>query len=164
MSLHELKAYTKALLPYIASVLLLGAIRVAVFGIVSYAQSGSSPLHCPSPETVTSMLNAISTIVLLAVIAIVILVIVFNTFGFVSMVAMRIGEFFNERLRFIFELILIYVLFLWNLNVAIGSNGTGTQTGCAQVDWNKLLSEGPIFFQILGWLLQILGMWQPSSS
>lgn len=77
--------------------------------------------------------------------------------GFVSMIAMRLGEFFNEKLRFVFEMVMIYILFLWNLD----ENLIDEEDGCAVVDWETLFSEGPLFFRMIGWLLNLLGIGGP---
>ena len=147
--------YTGALLRLVAAVVAL-AVTLAIHSHPVYAQYTTvtgGPLACPDPDTVKAAVALINSIVILPIVLVALFAIVFNLFGSVSMVAMRLGEFFSERLRYVFELVIIYVLFLMNLEKAI----TG-DSGCATVDWGTLLQSGPVFFRILGWLLGLLGL------
>jgi len=152
--------HLKSMATYAIIISALILLRLIAFGIISYAQQQFSPsvvLECLDQESVQKMLSALQTIVLVAIILIVIFVILFNAIGFISSFAMRIGEFFMERIRFVFELLIIYVLFLWQLDV--GQNGViGSDGKCATVDWRKLFSSGPLFFRIVGWIIKGLGI------
>jgi len=155
----------KAVAAYIIVALAALSIKVLFFNTVSFAQATAQPvtpsviLSCLDKTSVQNMIYALQTIVLVAIILIVIFILVFNSIGFVSTLAMRLGEFFMERIRFVFELLIIFVLFLWNLDpgTMIGQD-TG---GCATVDWQALFSSGPLFFKFVGMILSALGLWQP---
>lgn len=150
----------KKILAYILLALLL---RLVFYSTIALAQQqGDFPLVCPDKQTLQDALNFISAAILVVIIAIVLFIVLFNMLGTVSTIAMRLGEFFTERIRFVFELLLIYVLFIWNLGNAIdgdgSSNQTGTGTECAEIDWNTLFESGPLFFQLVGYLLRLLGI------
>ena len=156
-----------------APYLLLALILLTRFAAVVYAQTATTPqpqtpqpppITCPDPNTVRDFVRALQSVVLVAIVVIVLLVMAFNVMGTTSMIAMRLGEFFTERLRLVFELILIYVLFLWGLENAIGPEGGQQQSQqqsekCAQVNWDKLFNEGPLFFRLVGWVLKALGIY-----
>jgi len=161
--------HLKSIATYAITISALILLRLIVFGIISYAQQQSqfSPsivLGCLKAEDVRKVLSALQTIVLVAIILIVIFILLFNAIGFVSSLAMRIGEFFMERIRFVFELLIIYILFLWQLDPGnvIGppqsSSGGSSGLECAEVNWNALFSSGPLFFRIVGWIIKGLGI------
>ena len=151
-TLRELPVYA------VAALIVLG-MRLAVFGIVVYAQQGGYPFACPSASAVTNFIRIVQTLLMMAIIAIVIFVLIFNMFGFISTMAMRIGEFFNERIRFVFELILIYVFFLWGLD---NDNLIYDKGGCAAIRWDLLWTQGPLFFRLVYWLLTLIGVQPPT--
>ena len=147
---------------YAAAILLTLLLRFGLVAATIYAQTSSNiPFTCLNSDQVLAFVRTIGVVVMMSIIAIVLFVLIFNTLGFVSTLAMRVGEFFNERIRFVIELILIYVLFLWNLD----TNGiiTNDNAGCAKISWNALFQSGPIFFQLMGWLLRLLSLPIPSS-
>lgn len=145
-------------LAYMICILVILGVGAPANSIIAYAknqqQSPGFPPGCPSPDTVKELVNYLNAAILVVIIAIVLLVVLFNMFGTVSSIAMRLGEFFTERIRFVFELLLIYILFIWNLANAIPES---SKNGCATIDWNQLFNSGPLFFQIVGWLLKLLG-------
>lgn len=141
----------RATLPQLAVLLTALLVRAVLGGVLLYAQL----LTCPNPDSVTNLINAVSTTILVAVVMIVVFLVIFNIIGTVSTVAMRIGEFFNERMRFVFELLVIYVLMLWGLS---GSDIIGNRNNCAVVDFDKLLSSGPLMFRIIGEAMKWLGL------
>jgi len=156
-----LKLHLKSAVPYALVVLAQLLLKLTVFGVVSFAQQGSlSPsiiLTCLNAKDVKMLIASLQTILLVAIIAVVVLVLLFNTIGFISTMAMRIGEFFNERLRFVFELIVIYILFLYNFDLS-DTGVIRSRDGCADVDWIVLFNTGPLFFRIVGWLVHALGL------
>lgn len=158
-SFADFKLYLKGTIPYAVEALALLLMKLATFGTVSFAQtktlSPSVVLTCLNTNDVQTLIMSLQTILLVAIIAIIVLVLLFNTIGFISTMAMRIGEFFNERIRFVFELIVIYVLFLYNLDP---TKVITTQGACAHVDWIELFNTGPLFFRIVGWLVHALGL------
>lgn len=140
----------------------LSSVFLFLFGVsssslIAYAQSGTEfPLfQCPSAQTVRTFVSSVSTILFMSMLVIIIFLIVFNIFGFISNVAMRLGEFFNERIRFVFELLFIYVLFLMNFdpNTMIGDIG-----GCATINYTQLFNNGALFYRFVGWILRMLGI------
>jgi len=130
--------------------------------LVAEAQANvtiSIPFVCPTADSVRSMFSVLSTVVLMASIVVVILIILFNVFSFLSRTAGELAGFFTRNITFIFELLLIYILFLWGFNptTMIQSDASG----CAVVVWNELLLNGPLFFRIVGWILTFLGLPPP---
>jgi len=155
-SFADFKLYLKGTIPYAVEALALLLMKLAIFGAVSFAQlSPSLVLTCLNANDVQTLIASLQTILLVAIIAIIVLVLLFNTIGFISTMAMRIGEFFNERIRFVFELIVIYILFLHGLDPKTVIKPEGA---CASVEWTNLLSTGPLFFRIVGWLVHALGL------
>jgi hypothetical protein len=153
-----LRSNIKAILPYVLTIMLTLGLRIGFY--VAYAQD--QLLTCPTADTVRSFVSTLQVMLMMVIIVIVLFTIFFHMFGFISTVAMRLGEFFNERIRFVFELLAIYVFFLW---------GFDTQTmiqdgpdGCALVDWQSLFTSGPLLFRAFGWLLRLAGWWSPSGS
>lgn len=130
------------------------ALTLIILLTSSVAYGQQDILQCPDADTVRSFISALQTVLLLAVLAIILLVLFFNVFGFISVMLMRLAEFFNERIRFVFELLFIYIFFLWQLDPEMITE----VGGCAQVDWQALLSNGPLFFRVVGWLLRLLGI------
>lgn len=120
---------------------------------IAHAQENQPILRCPSATTVQSIVATVSALTLLAIILIVVLLVIFNFLGVISNIISRIASFFLEKILFIFELTIIYLFFLHNLGNAIRDQG-----GCAHVDWQTLLSSGPIFYRILGLVLSWLGI------
>jgi len=153
--------YLKSITIYAVAILALILTRFTIFATVAYAQetspfSPSLALTCLNAESVRKMLEALQMIVLVAIILIVTAVLIFNAIGFVSTIAVRIGEFFMERLRFVFELLIVFILFLWPLTPS--KIITGEANACASVDWTTLFSSGPLFFRIVGWIIRGLGI------
>lgn len=140
--------------PQLLVILTAVLVRLALDSFVMYAQS--QLFQCIDPQAVITLVSTISTVILIAMIAIVVFLVVFNTIGTISTMGMRLGEFFMERIRFVFELAVIYVLFFMNLQNAITSEG-----GCASIDINALYTSGPLLFRIIGEVLRWLGLWRP---
>ena len=149
-----LREYLYALAPHLLMVLLAGILRLAIAGTLSYAQN--ELFQCPSPEQVWNFIATLQTMVLVVILVIMIFVLVFHIFGVVSTIAMRIGEFFNERIRFAFELLVIYVFFLMNFTGEMVGVNSGEE--CATVKPGLLFDNGPLFFRLMGWLLKLLGL------
>lgn len=145
----------RSLMPPLLVLLVFVVARAATYGLLMYAQT-TPPLFagCPEAKTVKNFVSAIGIAVLMGVLVIAAFLVVFNTLGTVSTMMIRIGEFFNERIRFVFELILIYVFFMWNLPEAIKE----VEGGCAAVDYVVLLNNGPLMFRIVGMILSWLGI------
>ncbi|MEM1694274.1 MAG: hypothetical protein QXH21_08165 [Ignisphaera sp.] len=142
----------KEIAPQLLVVLTAVLMRLALDSFVVYAQL----FQCVDAQSVINLVSAVSTVILIAMIAIVVFLVVFNTIGTVSAMGMKLGEFFLERIRFVFELAVIYLLFFMNLQDAIESQG-----GCATVNVNKLYTSGPLLFRIIGEVLKWLGLWKP---
>lgn len=142
----------RGIAPHLLVVLTAVLVRLALSSFIMHAQLFS----CIDPQSVINLVSTISTVMLIAMIAIVVFLVVFNTIGTISTMGMRLGEFFMERIRFVFELAVIYVLFFMNLQSAISSEG-----GCASVNINTLYTSGPLLFRIIGEVLKWLGLWKP---
>lgn len=153
--MSSVRGWVRDIAPYVFVILIAIGIRALFYGIIIFAQE--APITCPDKDTVVLFINTLRMVLMLAIIVIVLFVVFFNMLGFVSMIAMRLGEFFNEKLRFVFEMVMIYILFLWNLD----ENLIDEEDGCAVVDWETLFSEGPLFFRMIGWLLNLLGIGGP---
>jgi len=151
------KEYFYAIMPYLLTLILADVLRLAIIGVVSYAQETGPtlPFQCPTKEYVWRFISFLQIMVLVVILVIVIFVLVFNMFGFVSTLAMRIGEFFNERIRFVFELLIVYVFFLHGFDETMIIEDVKK---CAVVDTKALFSSGPVFFRLIGWLLTLLGL------
>lgn len=150
---------------YIASrlkplmLLLVGLLSVA--GGHATAVSAQEPVNginiglaCPSVNSVKFVVATLNTTVVMAIIAIVFLAFLINVFTLFSQLLFRFAELFMERLRFVFDFLLIYALFLFNLDAAVCSYG---DTGCATIDMNVLFSQGGLIFRLFGAALLILG-------
>ncbi|MEM4619136.1 MAG: hypothetical protein QXK54_04465 [Ignisphaera sp.] len=142
---------TRDIAPHLLVILVAIVVRLALDSFVMHAQL----FQCIRPEAVRNLISTVSTIILLAMIAIVVFLVIFNTIGTISAIGMRLGEFFTERVRFVFELAVIYLLFFMNLHEAITASGD-----CATVDINTLFSNGPLLFRIIGEILKWLGLWR----
>ena len=128
--------------------------------LASYSKSTPRPpdiVTCPDVGSVQATIDALRLMLLMGIIVILVFAIVFNTLGVLSQIALRLGEFFNERIRFAIELIVFYFLFFHNLDPAVIA--PSEQTGCPEVNMALLLSQGPILFLLLGKALEVLGMW-----
>jgi len=155
------RIYLGYIASFLITIMIMTGLRLVATGILAFAQATTlNPqltFTCVDPNSVQGFISAMQVIVLVAIILEVVFVVLFNTIGFVSNLAMRIGEFFMERIRFVFELLIVYILFLWNLDPAqiIRTDPSGR---CAQVDWTTLFNVGPIFFRLVGYLVHALGL------
>lgn len=116
---------------------------------------------CPDPSSVRSTISAINVAILMAIIAMVVFVLLFNLFGTISRVAGAVGEFFMTRIGVVFELVLIWILFLWGLESSIG---TAQGSGCACINWQNLFGNGPLFFRVVNILMAMIGLGTPQTS
>lgn len=144
----------KESLPQVATILTFLLFRLAFDG--SLFLSAQTPiLGCPRAADILALVSTISTVMLVAVVMIVVFLVIFNTIGTVSTIAMRISEFFNERIRFVFELIIVYILFIWGLS---STDIISEVAGCASVNYDALLDRGPLMFRLIGEMLRWLGL------
>jgi hypothetical protein len=81
----------------------------------------------------------------------------FSLFSWIQILA-RIAGFFTERVGFIFEFIIFYVFFLYPLDPSQAISGTGPNNACASVNFFYLVTSGPLFFRLIGIILQLLGL------
>ncbi|MEM1694208.1 MAG: hypothetical protein QXL19_08410 [Ignisphaera sp.] len=142
---------TRDIAPHLLVILIAIVVRLALDSFVMHAQL----FQCINPEVVRNLISTVSTIILIAMIAIVVFLVVFNTIGTISVIGMKLGEFFTERIRFVFELAIIYIMFFMNLHESITASGE-----CATVDINTLFNSGPLLFRIIGEILRWLGLWR----
>jgi len=131
------------------------ATKLALTGLAAAAQGAG--LVCPTKDQVMQNIFTLQWLVFGAMIALVFMLVIFNVFGVVSTTLSRIGDFFSGRMGLVIELFLIYFFLLWNLN-----SGQIVQsdpaTGCAVIDYEKLMTEGPFLFRIIGQFLSFMGI------
>lgn len=146
----------KAVAPQLFVLLVSLLVRCGMQGLIFSAQLIR---QCIPASDVMNFISTAGTIILMSMILIALFIVVFNALGMISTLAMRVGEFFNERIRFVFELAAVYVLFLMNLQNAIDPQSTS----CATVLPSKLYTEGPLLFRAVGEALKWLGLWSPTT-
>lgn len=152
----KLGRFANELLPVALSIVLPLLMSVVFENIFLVAQD--QYFQCISKEEASNIITTVSVLCLLFIVAIVIFLIIFQVIGAVSPSVLRMAEFLSDRIRFIFEIAVLYVLFLWNLENAIGVHGN-----CATVDFTKLFTSGPLAFRLVGLFMRWLGLWRPTT-
>lgn len=147
------REYLRLVTPYLV-IMLIMAPQV----LLAQTTTTQPLLTCPSADMVRNVIRTLSSLILLAVLLVVILLILFNMLGTVSQLVLELGHFFNTRIRFVFELIIIYVLFLLGMDKNLNDIIQGSGNACASVNYHALLTKGPLFFRIVGMILSMLGI------
>jgi len=153
-ALAALRGHIYAAALHLLTLVLAGALHLAIAGVASYAQA--MPIQCPPPDVVWNFIVTLQTMVLIMTLVILLFTFLFSMFGHSSSLLMRLGEFFSERLRFVFELVVIYVFFLMGFTPEMVGVGSGGQ--CASVNAKLLFESGPVFFRLIGLLLKLIGI------
>jgi hypothetical protein len=122
--------------------------------IPATAQARSSPLLCADEQTIESGIALGQNLVFLTFIIAIILAIIFHGLAIIASPFMRLGEALFDRFPLVLALVIIYLSALYGITPQhITSVG-----GCAEIDWQALLLNGPLLFRILGFVAKSLGM------
>jgi len=117
--------------------------------------------YCVSADSMRATITTIQTLVLVLAIVIVAAVVALEFLGTFAQIAARLGDFFLGRIGILVEIFIIYFLFLYPFN----SNWINTSSGgCGTIDWQALLTRGPLFFRLVGWIIYGLGLGAPPSA
>jgi len=117
--------------------------------------------YCVSADSMKATITTIQTLVLVLAIVIVAAVVALEFLGTFAQIAARLGDFFLSRIGILVEIFIIYFLFLYPFRSDWITTPQGG--GCGTIDWQALLTQGPLFFRLVGWIVYGLGLGAPPS-
>jgi len=134
---------------------------VAALNVIAHASTTTTtPLFqftCPenATDTLRAAFNFLNLISIMVPAVILVLFILLHLFESFSPVFGRLEAFFSERLMTIVAIIIIMIMFFYNLGSQdIVKPG---QNNCPCIDLGALFTQGPFIYRILGGFLGILG-------
>jgi len=143
-------------------------VLVAALSTIAHAQTTTTttPLFrftCPegATDTLRAAFNFLNLLSIMVPAVILVLFILLHLFESFSPVFGRLEAFFSERLMTIVAIIIIMIMFFYNLGSQnIVKPGTNN---CPCIDLSALFTQGPFIYRILGGFLGILGF-EPGST